>query len=83
MNTEPEQSEGVTMKDRPAVQRICYISAEGNPHVYELNRNCVTELREVEENGEYSTIPWLEVWQGNKLIARFNQHKLEHILYVQ
>jgi len=66
---------------RPPVQRICYISAEGNPHVFIAGRDGITELREVEEYSEYCAIPWLEVWAGDQLVARFNQHKLEHILY--
>lgn len=69
------------MNDRPPIQKICYISAEGNPCVFMLGRNGITEMREVEENSEYCTIPWLEVWAADVLVARFNQHKLEHILY--
>lgn len=69
------------MKDRPPVNSICYISAEGNPHQYIVGRGGVTEIREVEESSEYSFVPWVEVWAGRNLLARFNQHKLEHILY--
>jgi hypothetical protein len=76
-------SEPTAMATRPPIERITYISAEGNPHVYQcsaLGRNC-SEIREVMENGEYCTIPWIEVFDGEILLARFNQHKLEHILY--
>ena len=69
--------------NRPPVHKICYISAEGNPHTFSVGNCGITELREVEENSEYCVIPWLEVWAGDKLLARFNQHKLEHILYVR
>jgi hypothetical protein len=68
------------MISRPPIKRICYTSAEGNPQVFDLGYNC-TEIREVEENGEMAFIPWVEVWATDKLLARFNQHKLEHILY--
>jgi len=74
-------SEPTPMSDRPSVQKICYISPEGNPSEFILGRGGVTDIRETEENGEYSTIPWLEVWAGENLLARFNQHKLEHIIY--
>ena len=73
----------IPMAKRPRIDRITYISPEGNPQVYQcgpLHRNCY-EIREVEENGEYCTIPWLEVWEDEHLVARFNQHKVEHILY--
>jgi hypothetical protein len=68
------------MKDRPPIRMICYIDAQGNPHTFTVGRGC-TEIREVEENGEMAFIPWVEVWDGDKLLARFNQHKLEHIIY--
>lgn len=68
------------MQVRPPIQRITYISAEGNPCVYEIGRGA-TEIREVQESSEYSYIPWVEVWSGDDLLARFNQHKLEHIIY--
>lgn len=71
------------MKTRPPVSMICYTSAEGNPHTFTVGKGGITELREVEENGEYCTIPWIEVWHGERLLARFNQHKLEHIFYSQ
>jgi hypothetical protein len=70
------------VNNRPPVQEICYISAEGNPSSFIVGRG-VTEIREVEENSEYCMIPWVEVWDGEDLLARFNQHKLEHILYRQ
>jgi hypothetical protein len=74
-------SEPSLMRDRPPVRMICYVSAEGNPHVFIVGRDEVTKLQEVEENGEHSTIPWIEVWANDQLLARFNQHKLEHIFY--
>ena len=69
------------MKNRPPARSICFISPEGNPCEYIVGRGGVTELREVEESGEYSRIPWVEVWASESLLARFNQHKLEHIFY--
>jgi hypothetical protein len=76
-------NEPSAMATRTPIERITYISAEGNPHVFQvgaLGRNC-SEIREVQENGEFCLIPWLEVWEGDRLIARFSQHKVEHILY--
>jgi hypothetical protein len=63
------------------VRMVCYMDSQGNPHEFSIGRGQVTEIRETEENGEYSTIPWLEVLSGDQLVARFNQHKLEHIFY--
>jgi hypothetical protein len=68
------------MINRPPVQQICSIDENGNPGTYTVGRGC-TEIREVEEPGEYALIPWVEVWDGERLIARFNQHKLESIIY--
>ena len=66
--------------ERPPIERITYISAEGNPCIYAVGVNA-TEIRETEECSECCMIPWLEVWDGESLIARFNQHKVELILY--
>jgi hypothetical protein len=68
------------MESRPPIHSICYISAEGNPHTFTRGLGC-TDIREVEENGELAFIPWVEVWDGEKLLFRANQHKLEHIVY--
>ena len=78
-------SEASEMYDRPAIERITFISAEGNPCVFQCignHRNC-SEIREVMQDGEYCRIPWIEVWEDKHLLARFNQHKLEHILYTR
>lgn len=68
------------MESRPAIASICYTSPEGNPCQFIVARNC-TQIRETQENGEYCPIPWLEVWDRDTLVARFCQHKVEHILY--
>jgi hypothetical protein len=68
------------MINRPPIQRIVYTDANGNPHTFALGMTC-TEIREVEENGEMAFIPWVEVWNEEKLVFRSNQHKLEHIIY--
>jgi hypothetical protein len=65
---------------RPPISRITYMTAEGNPGIFDVGANC-TEIRETEEYGEYTAIPWVEVWNGDKLMFRSNQHKLEHIIY--
>ncbi len=70
------------MINRPAVRMICYTDARGNPGVFSVGSGDVSEIRETEECAECCAIPWIEVWAGEKLIARFNQHKLEHIFYV-
>lgn len=69
------------MRKRPPIQMICYISAEGNPHTFHAGLGGITEIREVQEYSEVCFIPWVEVMRGDQLVARFNQHKLEHILY--
>ena len=68
------------MINRPPVQQICFLNENGNPCTYTVGRGC-TEIREVEEPGEYAFIPWVEVWDGELIRARFNQHKLESIIY--
>jgi hypothetical protein len=68
------------MKERPPIERITYTSAEGNPCVFQVGQGC-SEILETEENSEYCMIPWVEVWDRSSLLARFNQHKLEHIIY--
>jgi hypothetical protein len=80
----------VDVKNRPPIRMICYIDSHGNPHEFNVGSryefkgtDVVTEIREVGEYGEYTMIPWVEVWSGINLIARFNQHKLEHIFYLQ
>lgn len=65
---------------RPPVRMICYNDANGNPHTFSVGLNC-TRIVETQEKGELDFIPWVEVWDSDKLIARFNQHKLEHIFY--
>lgn len=70
-------------KSRPPIQMICYTDSHGNPFEFNVGRQGVTEIREVGEYGEYAMIPWVEVWRGDQLVARFSQHKLEHIFYVQ
>ena len=68
------------MNSRPPIQRITYISSEGKQHNFIVGCGC-TEIREVEESGEYTFIPWVEVWNGEKLLFRANQHTLERIIY--
>lgn len=67
--------------ERPAVRLICYNDSHGNPSVFTVGVAGITEIREIGEDGEYAMIPWVEVWAGDKLLARFSQHKLEHIFY--
>lgn len=68
------------MSERPPVQMISYIDAQGNPHTFTVGCGC-SEIRETQECGEQAFIPWVEVWNGDKLLARFCQHKLEGIFY--
>lgn len=73
-------SEPTPMENRPKIARVTFISPEGNLCSYIVGRD-TTEIRETQESGEFCFIPWLEVWDGEHLIARFNQHKVEHIIY--
>jgi hypothetical protein len=68
------------MIDRPPIHMISYITTEGNPCSFTVGCGC-TKILEIEESGEYALVPWVEVWNGERLLARFNQHKLEHIIY--
>jgi hypothetical protein len=68
------------MINRPPIRMISYITTEGNPCSFTVGCGC-TEIREIEECGEQAFIPWVEVYDGEKLLFRSNQHKLEHIVY--
>lgn len=68
------------MKNRPKIAEVCFYSAEGNPQQFVVGRNC-TEIRETQEEAEVCYVPWLEVYADDRLVARFNQHKVEHIFY--
>lgn len=74
-------SKPTPISERPPIESICYISAEGNPHQFVVGQGGISFIGETEENGEYCMIPWLEVWDGEHIVARFNQHKVEHIFY--
>ena len=74
-------NEPTLMEKRPPIESITYISAEGNPDQFIVGRGGITFIGETQENGEFCTIPWLEVFDGENIIARFNQHKVEHIIY--
>lgn len=65
---------------RPPIKYICFSEAEDD-HRYTVGSCGVTEIKETQECGEYSHIPWVEVWAGEKLLARFSQHKLDGIFY--
>jgi hypothetical protein len=71
------------MNNRPAILEVGFYSTAGNPHNYVVGKAGITEIKETEECGEYASIPWVEVYAGNELIARFCQHKLEHIYYAK
>ena len=68
------------MIDRPPIKIIGWTDENGNPRSFTVGCNC-TAILEVEESGEYSFIPLVSVWQGETLLARFNQHKLDQIYY--
>jgi len=76
------------MAGRPAITFITRTDENGNPNVISVGgaidykKDSVTEIREVEEYGEYAAIPWVEVYSGEKLLARFSQHKLDSVFYV-
>ena len=59
---------------------IFYLDSQGNPKEFTVGCGC-TEIRELEESGEYSFVPWVEVWSGDTLLFRASKHKLEHIVY--
>ena len=68
------------MKNRPPIERISYIDPQGNTSQFIAGYNA-TRIVETEEGGEYCLIPWLEVWEGENLVARMSQHKVENIIY--
>jgi hypothetical protein len=71
----------MAMINRPPIKMIGYTDNEGGyPRTFIVGRDC-SAILEVEEPGEYAIIPWVEVWQGEKLLARFNQNKLDEIHY--
>ncbi len=75
-------AEASSMHERPPIRAIGYTTSEGNPAQFIVGRDSVLEIREVGELSEYAIIPWVEVWAQSRLLARFNQHKLDHIFYV-
>lgn len=75
--TKPDTS----LSNRPPVHCIGFTSQRGNPHEYRVGQSGVTEICEVLEDAEYARIPWVEVYSGDVLVARFNQHKLDSIFY--
>jgi len=62
-----------------AVQVPC--DQHGNPLDYVVGRQGVTAIKQTERNGEYCTIPYVEIWAGNDLLAVMCQHKLSFIQY--
>jgi hypothetical protein len=69
------------MINRPPIRSIELIDNHGNPREYIVGVAGITRIPEVEENGEYAFINWVEVWADEILIARFPQSKLEAIRY--
>jgi hypothetical protein len=65
---------------RPPISAVWYTSLEGNPCCYRVGQG-VTRIVETKEMAEYTFVPWVEIWDGDSLIARFNQHKLDAIVY--
>ena len=74
-------TEPSAMGSRPPIQQISYLDADGNQREYIVGRGFVTAIRETNEAGEFCYIPWVEVWAGETLLARFSQNKLERIIY--
>ena len=59
------------MLSRPPVREIYFEDEHGNPKWFIVGGvDGVTAIKETEENGEYTFIPWVEVWAGEKLLAR-------------
>lgn len=52
----------------------------GNPLDYIVGRNC-SRIEATEKNGEYCMIPYLRVWDGERCLAEFSQHKANHIRF--
>ena len=69
------------MANRPPVREISFIDNQGNPRDYIVGCAGVTAIKETNECGEFAFIPWVEVWAGETLLARFCQNKLENIFY--
>ena len=79
--------EASVLAGRPAVTMIARTDENGNPNLISVGKaiaykgDLVTEIREVDEYGEFAAIPWVEVYSGEKLLARFNQHTLDGVFY--
>ena len=63
------------------MREISFIDSQGYPRFHIVGQAGITAIKEVEESGEFCYIPWIEVWAGETLVARFCQHKLERIAY--
>lgn len=67
----------------PAIQSILVpCEHHGNPESWIVGQMGVTRIEQIGKDGEYSRIPWVRVWAGDKLLAEFNEHKLAGIYFV-
>ena len=52
----------------------------GNPLDYIVGKNC-SRIESYLENGEYCGIPYIRVWDGDKRIIEFCQHKATFVRF--
>lgn len=62
-----------------AVQLPC--DSHGNPLDYIVGKQGVTAILSTVRNGEYCTIPYIEVWAGPDLILTACEHKCSFVEY--
>ena len=69
----------IKLDDRP-ILRIGWILEPDFEHV-EVGNNGITKINCSEQYcGEYS-IWWVQVWRGDKIIARYNARNIDTIVY--
>ena len=62
-----------------AAQLLC--DAYGNPVDFRVGIGAVTRIEACEKNGEYCMIPYIRVWDGEKCMCEFSQHKANFIVF--
>lgn len=64
---------------RPEVRFSVLEAVQGE--AYWVGREGVTRIEATYKSGEYSHIPYVRVWQGDKPLAEFCQHKIVGVYF--
>lgn len=77
---------GVHVVQQP-IQRVIVIEDDYQSGVmgvaYCVGKDDVTRIEACMKNGEYSNIPYLRVWSGDRCIAEFSQHRVAGVFFAK